>query len=134
MRILFLSENFPPEDNSLAMRTHGHARYWAKWGHDVTVLTSAPNFPEGKVFPGYRNQWRKSEIIDGIKVIRGKACISKKTGLVSGILKFVTLMMSSFILGFAEKKTGSYHRHLSEKFFYCRGMALGGNSSGCLYY
>lgn len=104
MRILFLSDNFPPEDNSLAMRTHGHSRYWAKWGHDVTVLTSAPNLPEGKVFPGYRDQWRKLEIIDGIKVIRGKACISKETGLGSRILKFISFMLSSFIFGLAEKK------------------------------
>lgn len=104
MRILFLSDNFPPEDNSLATRTHGHARYWVKWGHEVTVLTSAPNSTEGKVFPGYRNQWRKSDIIDGIKVVRGKATISKKTGSGSRILKFATLMLSSFRFGLAEKK------------------------------
>ena len=52
MNILFLSENFTPETNAAATRVHERAVYWAKWGHRVTVLTTAPNFPEGKLFAG----------------------------------------------------------------------------------
>ena len=53
MHILFLTENFPPETNAAATRVFERACYWVKWGHEVTVVTCAPNFPIGKVFPGY---------------------------------------------------------------------------------
>lgn len=105
MRILFFSENFPPEDNALATRTHGHARYWAKWGHEVTVLTGAVNLPKGKGSRWYRSQWRKAEIIDGIKVVRRKTYITEKGGILSRSLKLIYAILSSFIFGLLEKKT-----------------------------
>ena len=104
MRILFLSDNFPPELNAPAARTHEHARYWVKWGHDVTVITCAPNFPEGKVFPGYRNRWYQSEIIDGIKVVRVKTYIAENKGFLIRILDYVSFMLSSFVFGLFQKK------------------------------
>ena len=61
MKILFLTENFPPETNAAATRVHERACYWAEWGHDVTVVTSAPNFPQGKLYAGYRNRWYRTE-------------------------------------------------------------------------
>ena len=49
VKILFLTDNFPPERNASASRVYERAVYWVAWGHQVTVVTSAPNFPEGKV-------------------------------------------------------------------------------------
>ena len=48
MHILFLTDNFPPEGNAPATRTFEHAREWVDQGHSVTVITCAPNFPDGK--------------------------------------------------------------------------------------
>ena len=45
MHILFLTDNFPPEVNAPASRTFEHCREWVKAGHQVTVVTCAPNFP-----------------------------------------------------------------------------------------
>ena len=70
MRILFFSHYFPPEGNAPAARTHAHCRRWAAAGHDVTVITCAPNHPRGKVYPGYRNRLRSVEEIDGVRVVR----------------------------------------------------------------
>ena len=53
MNILFLSHYFPPEVNAPASRTYEHCKQWVKMGHDVTVVTCAPNHPRGKVYPGY---------------------------------------------------------------------------------
>src|SRR5262245_19977926 len=66
VKILFLSDNFPPEVNAPASRTYEHCRYWAGLGHDVTVVTCAPNFPKGRVFPGYTNRLWHSEMVDGV--------------------------------------------------------------------
>jgi hypothetical protein len=70
MHILFLTDNFPPEANAPASRTFEHCREWVKAGHQVTIITCAPNFPKGKVFAGYRNKLWQSEEMDGIRVIR----------------------------------------------------------------
>lgn len=57
MHILFLTDNFPPEGNAPVSLTYEHAREWVKSGAKVTIVTCAPNFPEGKVFNGYTNAW-----------------------------------------------------------------------------
>lgn len=41
-----------------------------KFGHDVEVLTGFPNWPEGRIYPGYRLRWRQVEYLDGIRVVR----------------------------------------------------------------
>jgi colanic acid biosynthesis glycosyl transferase WcaI len=99
MKILFLSENFYPETNAAATRVHERAVYWARWGHQVTVLTTAPNFPEGKLFAGHRNHWYRREVIDGITVIRVKSFIAANKGVVLRSLDFMSFMMSAVIAG-----------------------------------
>jgi len=39
-------------------------------GHDVTVLTGLPNYPEGQVLDGYRYGRKRNEVLNGVKVIR----------------------------------------------------------------
>ena len=75
MHILFLTDNFPPEVNAPATRTYEHAIRWIKEGCKVTVITCAPNFPEGKVFSGYKNKWYQYQVIDDINVVRVKTFI-----------------------------------------------------------
>lgn len=99
MHILFLTDNFPPEGNAPATRTYEHAREWIKKGHKVTVITCAPNFPEGKVFIGYKNQWLKKELINGIEVWRVKTYISANQGFLSRTLDFISFMLSSLFFG-----------------------------------
>ena len=80
MNILLISDNFYPEGNAIASRLYERASYWVKWGHQVTVITSAPNFPEGKLYTGYKNRWYQREILQGIQVIRTKTFIRSNKG------------------------------------------------------
>ena len=48
----------------------------------MTVLTAAPNFPEGRLFDGYANRWRQIEDIDGIRVVRVKTYIAANKGVI----------------------------------------------------
>ena len=104
MHILFLTDNFPPEGNAPATRTFEHAREWIKKGHKVTVITCAPNFPEGKVFDGYKNRWLTTECIEGIDVWRVKTYIIANEGFLKRTLDFVSFMLSSFMFGLFSKK------------------------------
>lgn len=63
MKILFITDNFPPEGNAPAARTYEHCKEWVALGADVTVITCAPNFPQGKVYEGYKNKLWQSEMI-----------------------------------------------------------------------
>ena len=96
-RILFLTDNFPPEVNAPATRTLEHAREWVKKGHDVTVITCAPNFPHGKVYEGYSNAMRSKEVVDGIKVIRVWTYIAANEGFAKRILDYISFAVMSFL-------------------------------------
>lgn len=103
MRILFLSDNFPPEYNAPATRTFEHCREWVKLGAEVTVITCAPNFPQGKIYDGYKNRWKQTEYIDGIKVIRVWSFISANQGTLKRSLDFLSYALTSFLAGLTVK-------------------------------
>ena len=103
MRILFLTDNFPPEVNAPATRTYEHCKEWVKKGVDVTVITCAPNFPEGKVYKGYKNKWLQRETIDGIKVIRVWTYITANEGFIKRIVDYLSFMVAAFIAGLTVK-------------------------------
>ncbi len=73
MRILYISQQFYPEMGAAAARIYELSRNWVKLGHEVTVITSFPNYPDGKIYDGYLQKSKKLflyEEIDGINVIR----------------------------------------------------------------
>ena len=99
MRILFLTDNFPPEVNAPATRTYEHCVKWVELGYQVTVITCFPNFPNGKVFEGYKNRFFKKESIDGINVIRVWSYIAENKGFVNRIIDYISYSVTSVIVG-----------------------------------
>ena len=95
MHLLFLSDNFPPEVNAPASRTFEHCREWVAAGQRVTVITCAPNFPQGKVFDGYRNALWQVEDMAGIRVIRVWTYITANQGFVKRILDYQSFMAAA---------------------------------------
>lgn len=97
MHILFLTDNFPPEVNAPASRTFEHCREWVKAGHQVTVITGAPNFPKGEVFKGYRNRLWQLETMADIRVIRVWTYITANEGFAKRTLDYLSYMFSGFL-------------------------------------
>jgi colanic acid biosynthesis glycosyl transferase WcaI len=95
MHILFLSHYFPPEVNAPATRTYEHCRRWAAAGHAVTVITCAPNCPDGVVYKGYKNRWRSRETVDGIGVVRVWTFIAPNKGFFRRIANYLSYMVSA---------------------------------------
>lgn len=98
MHIVFFTHYFPPEGNAPATRTYDHCVRWVRAGHQVTVITCAPNVPTGKVYDGYRNrflpqvsQW------DGIKVVRVWTVIAANKGTLWRTVNFVSYLVSAVI-------------------------------------
>ena len=100
MKILFLTDNFPPEVNAPATRTYEHCCEWVKAGHEVTVITCFPNYPTGKVYQGYKNSlFGKTESMNGIKVIRVWSYMTANKGFAKRILDFISFSVTSFFAG-----------------------------------
>jgi colanic acid biosynthesis glycosyl transferase WcaI len=104
MKILFFSDHFHPEPSAPAAHVFERAIKWVEAGHQVTVITAAPNFPEGRVFPGYRNAWRFVETMNGVRVVRVKTYMARNEGFVRRTLDYLSYMASAFIMAFREPR------------------------------
>lgn len=103
MHILFLTDNFPPEVNAPATRTYEHCQEWINEGAMVTVITCAPNFPHGKLYKGYKNNFYQKETIDGIDVIRVWSYMSPNNGFFKRVIDYLSFAFVSFIVGLFQK-------------------------------
>jgi putative colanic acid biosynthesis glycosyltransferase WcaI len=73
VKILYVSQYFPPEMGAPAARADELSRHWARMGHQATVLTGFPNHPTGEVPSEWRSRLRRlfySEIVNGVSVER----------------------------------------------------------------
>lgn len=102
MKILLLTDYFPPEVNAPATRGIEHCREWQKLGAEVTVITCAPNFPQGKVHAGYRNRLYQVEDFDGIRVIRVWSYIARNEGFYKRAGDFISFAFTAFWAGLFE--------------------------------
>ena len=102
MHVLVLTDNFVPEQNAPALRTFEHCRRWLDEGVTVTVITTAPNFPTGKVQRPYRNWVYHRENVDGISVVRVWSFLAPNKGVVLRALDFASFALSGALAGLFE--------------------------------
>lgn len=96
MRILLLSQYFDPEPLPRGLM---FARELARQGHEVEVLTGFPNYPGGKVFPGYRLRLLQREVMDGIRVTRVPLYPSHDASIVHRLLNYLSFPLVAALLG-----------------------------------
>src|SRR5437868_9709552 len=99
MRILCLSQYFPPEPAAGGFRIAEMARRWVGQGHEVTVVTGFPNYPSGVVPDNYRRRWLMRERLDGIRVLRTWLVTRPNAAAFSRLLNYVTFCISAAITG-----------------------------------
>lgn len=95
MRVLLITNLFHPEPNFL--KGLEFAKELRRRGHDVHVLTGFPNYPGGKVYPGYRMRWTAREVIEGIPVTRVAAYPSHDSSAVRRIASYVSVGLSQAV-------------------------------------
>lgn len=99
MRIVVLTQNFPPEVGATAARLHKMTTKLAERGHSVTVITAMPNYPTGRIFDGYRGKARMEEEVDGVRVIRTWIFPSKSSNSLFRLVSYASFTLSSLLLG-----------------------------------
>ena len=99
LRILFLTQNFPPEIGAKAARLYELARRLAARGHDVRVITAMPNYPTGRVFDGFRGRVRVEERIEDVRVVRTWIKPSNSVHALPRLFSYLTFVSTSLLFG-----------------------------------
>lgn len=99
MRILYLSQYFPPEVGATQTRAYEMAQGLIRAGHSVTMLTEVPNHPEGVIRPEYRGRFWVREELDGIDVLRVWVWTSPVKTLRTRLAFYVTFMLNATLAG-----------------------------------
>lgn len=94
MRILIISQYFYPEN----FKINDISFFLRKKGFEVTVLTSKPNYPEGKFFKGYNFFNRNTESINGVKIIRVPTIPRLNGGFLGMILNYLSFLFFGFFV------------------------------------
>lgn len=96
MHALIVSCVFPPEPVVSAQTSAQIAEALVLGGHTVTVVTTFPNRPAGKLFPGFsRRLWQRDVSASGIEIIRCFATLSPTSRLLSRLMENLTFGLSS---------------------------------------
>ncbi len=96
MKILIITQHFPPERGAVR-RLFEFARYFVRQGHEVSVLTAMPNYPDGIVPPKYRGKFFYYEELDGVKVYRSWVLPASNFEPKKRMVGFITFLMSTLI-------------------------------------
>jgi glycosyltransferase involved in cell wall biosynthesis len=106
-RIILLTQWFDPEPNPRGMV---FAKELVKRGYEVEVITGFPNYPGGKIYPGYSMKICQREYIEGVEIARLPLYLSHGESALGRILSFVSFAISVTIYGlFFAKKADVMH-------------------------
>ncbi len=99
MRILYLSQYFPPEAGATQSRAYEMARNFVRLGHAVTMLVEVPNHPSGIIPPAYRGKLYGRADLEGIDVIRVWVKASPVKNFRNRILFYLSYMVNATLAG-----------------------------------
>jgi glycosyltransferase involved in cell wall biosynthesis len=108
VRIVFLTQYFPPEIGAPQNRLYDLAIRLKSYGVDINILTAMPNYPQMQIYDGYKGKWYMEETIDGLRVQRGWIFVSKGRGVLSRLMNYFSFVFSSFFIGLFKLKKCDY--------------------------
>ena len=108
MRILFLTQYFPPEIGAPQNRLHDLGVRLKKLDIDIEVLTAMPNYPKMEIHEGYKNKRYTKEKISEITVYRSWIYTTKSKGVFKRLLNYFSFVFSSFWVGLIKTKKYDY--------------------------
>lgn len=104
MKILFLTQYYPPEVGAPQNRLHELAVRLKAKGLEIEVLTAMPNYPKMEIFPNYKGKFFCTEEVEGIKVYRSWIYVSKAKSMINRILIYFSFVFSSIFCGLLKLK------------------------------
>ena len=102
MKLLILTQYFPPEVGAPQNRLFELAVRLQKLGVDITVLTAMPNYPQMDIYEGYKDKTYVYEVMEGLKVHRSSIYVSKSKSIINRLRNYFSFVISSARLGKAK--------------------------------
>lgn len=99
MRIIFLTQYFPPETGAPQNRLFAMAQALKANGAEMTVLTAMPNYPDMRIQEGYRGKFHLRETLQGLDVHRAWIFVSQGRGIFARLLNYFSFVFTSFFVG-----------------------------------
>ena len=96
MKLLIVTQFFPPEPGRLLLEL---AQWMRDTGHEATVLTGFPNYPMGRLYPGYKLRLWQREVLEGVPVIRVPLYPEHSRSAWRRALNYVSFALSATIIG-----------------------------------
>jgi glycosyltransferase involved in cell wall biosynthesis len=104
LRVLILTQYFPPEVGAPQARLSETARKLQQLGAEVEVLTAMPSYPTGRVFSDWRGRWFMRDEWQGMQVVRAFGYPTKSTKTLPRLLNYFSFVFSSLVAGLAMTK------------------------------
>lgn len=104
MKVLFLTQYFPPETGAPQNRLHSLANYLCDFGAEVNVLTAMPNYPKTEVYEGYKGKWYIKEQDGALTIHRSWIYVSKSKGVVPRLLNYFSFVFTALWIGLIKVK------------------------------
>ena len=99
LKALLLTQNYPPEPGSASQKMSELAHHLADKGHQVTVVTGFPNYPDGVLHEGYRRKPYQREQANGVTVMRTFLLVAPRTRAFGPRMKNYLSLMATSIYG-----------------------------------
>ncbi|WOB42384.1 WcaI family glycosyltransferase [Thermoleptolyngbya oregonensis NK1-22] len=97
MRILIYSYNYSPEPIGIAPLMTELAEGLVQRGHEVRVVTGMPNYPQRRIYPGYRGRLYQTRVENGVRVQRCYVWIRPRPGLLGRVLLDGSFVITSVV-------------------------------------
>ncbi len=99
MHILMVTSYFEPDSGAAAVRLSRLARLLHRRGHEVTVLTTLPHYPEGRIQPDYQGAWEVEERRGGVRVIQTWLWATPSPKISRKLLSQLSFMLTASLRG-----------------------------------
>lgn len=99
MKLLILTQYFPPEVGAPQNRLFELALRLQANGIDVTVLTAMPNYPQMQIYKGYEGKTYVYEEMNRLKVHRSSIYIPSSKSIVQRLRNYFSFVISSARVG-----------------------------------
>jgi glycosyltransferase involved in cell wall biosynthesis len=99
MRILFVTSYFEPDQGAASVIVTRLAKKLHERGHQITVLTTVPNYPFGRILDGYRGKFAVVEEREGIRVIQTWLKATSSPRISRKFISQITFMLTASLRG-----------------------------------
>lgn len=99
MKLLILTQYFPPEVGAPQNRLYELALRLKDKGIDTEILTAMPNYPQMEIHPQYKGKKYCEENLNGLKIKRTWIYVSKDKSIIKRLLNYFSFVFSSLFFG-----------------------------------